>query len=178
MAGNPANVRVWETGDLYIFDPAVAYVEATHLPADIDASMHAAWKPCGLMLGDPGVELPRDIEETDLNAWQAKRYRTKFKNGKVDGNATLLEDNDVVDDLLDAEGVPGARSRRVAMVFVDSDTGWVERRFTRVPASLFVENDNQAEEVSGRPVRLRFYPDANNKIFTIQKGVPATGGGS
>lgn len=172
MPFDTTKVRVWETGDLYIFDPEVTYVAGTHLPADIDTPLHAAWLPCGLMLGDPGVELPRDIEETDLNAWQAKRYRTKFKNGKVDGNATLLEDNDVVNDLLDPEGVPGAKHRRIAMVFVDSDTGHVERRFTKVAAALFVENDNQSEEVNGRPVRIRFYPDNTNKIFTIQKGVP------
>jgi hypothetical protein len=172
MAGNGANVRVWETGDLYVFDPLITYVALTHLPADIDTALHAAWEPCGLMLGDPGVELPRDIEETDLNAWQAKRYRTKFKNGKVDGMATLLEDNDVVDDLLEPTKVPTARSRRLAMVFLDADTGWVERRFTKVPANLFVENDNQSEEPNGRPVRLRFYPDTNLDIFTIQKGIP------
>lgn len=168
-----SKVRVWETGDLFIFDPEVTYVAATHIPADIDADIHAAWLPAGLMLGDPGVELPRDIEETDLNAWQAKRYRTKFKNGKIDGNATLLEDNDVVDDLLDPSKVPTARARRVAMVFVDADTGWVERRFTKTFANLFVENDSQSEEVKGRPVRLRFYPDNTSTIFTIQKGVPA-----
>lgn len=172
MPFDTTKVRVWETGDLYIFDPAVTYVGATHLPADIDTAIHAAWLPCGLILGDPGVEMPRDIEESDLNAWQAKRYRTKFKNGKVDGNATLIEDNDVVDDLLDPTKTPTAKHRRIAMEFVDSETGWVERRFTTRPAALFVENDNQSEEANGHPVRMRFYPDNTNTIFTILKGVP------
>ncbi|WP_374159078.1 hypothetical protein ACEWX3_07600 [Mycobacterium sp. G7A2] len=166
-------VRVWETGDLYIFDPDVDYVAATHVPADIDTALHAAWLPCGLMLGDPGVEMPRDIEESDLNAWQAKRYRTKWRNGKIDGNATLLEDNDVVNDILDPEKTPHHVARYVAMLFVDSDTGWVERRFTTMRANLFAENDNHNEEPDGIPIRIRFYPDNTNKVFTVQKGIPA-----
>lgn len=173
MAGDPTNVNVWETGDLYIFDPDVEFVEATHLPATIDDPLPAQWEPAGLMQGDPGVELPRDIEETDMNAWQLKRFRTKFKNGKVDGNATLFEDNDVVNDLLAPDDVPTAKSRRVAMVFVDSDTGNVKRRFTTMPANLFVENDNHSEENNGRPVRMRFYPNSSKKVFTTQEGVPA-----
>lgn len=172
MAGDPTNVHVWETGDLYIFDPDVVYSAVTHLPADIDTALHAAWLPAGLMLGDPGVTMPRDIEETDLNAWQLKRYRTKFRNGKIDGNATLLEDNEVVDDLLDPENQPEQKSRRLAMVFVDTDTGHVERRFTKIPANLFVENDDQSDQPNGRPVRIRFYPDNTKAIFTIQKGIP------
>lgn len=173
MPFNTANVRVWETGDLYVLPKATVFVPATHIPADIDEPIPAAWEAVGLLLGDPGIELPRDIEETDMNAWQAKRYRTKWKNGKVDGNATLLEDNDVVDDLLDPESVPTAQHRYLAMEFLDIETGWIERRFTKVPAALFVENDSAAEEANGRPVRIRFYPDSNRKIFTIQKGVPA-----
>ena len=172
MAGDPTNVRVWETGDLYILDPAVTFAAATHVPADVDTALDSDWQPAGLMLGDPGIEMPRDIEETDLNAWQLKRYRTKFKNGKVDGTATLLEDNDVVDDILDPTNQPTAKARYLAMEFIDSDTGWVERRFTKAKANLFVENDNQSEEPNGRPVRLRFYPDNTGKVFTILKGIP------
>lgn len=172
MAGTPTNVRVWDTGDVYIFDPDVVYVEATHLPADIDEALHAAWLPAGLMLGDPGVAMPRDIEKTDLNAWQSKRYRTKYKNGKVDGNFTLLEHNDVTEDLISPEDVPSAHARRVAMVFVDPETGYTERRFTTRTADLWVSNDDHKEDVDGTPVEVSFYPDASNKIFTIQKGIP------
>ncbi|OKH70817.1 hypothetical protein EB72_24800 [Mycobacterium sp. SWH-M1] len=165
----PEKVHVWETGDLYILPKTTTFVTATHIPANVDTALPAAWLSAGLLLGDPGIEMPRDIEETDINAWQLKRFRTKWKNGKVDGNATLLEDNDAVLDLLDPESVPTAQMRYLCMVFVDPDTAFTERRFTKMKAALFVENDNHAEENSGRPVRIRFYPDANRKLFTIQK---------
>jgi hypothetical protein len=177
---DPTNVHVWETGDLFIFDPAASFLEATHIPTDINDAMHAAWLPAGLILGDPGIEMPRDIDETDLNAWQLKRYRTKWRNGKLNGTATLLEDNAVVDDLLNINvtggvGVtlqPAHKARRLAMVFWDSDTNYTERRFTKVPANLFVENDNKSEEPKGRPCRLRFYPNTDSEIFYIQTGTP------
>jgi hypothetical protein len=171
MAGDPANVHVWETGDLYVYDPAET--TAPTIPTDVDTALDAKWMPAGLMLGDPGAEFTRDIEETDLNAWQLKRFRTKFKNGKVDGACTLFEDNEVMDDLLDPEGVPMAKARYLAFVFVDPDTDHVERRFTTAKANVFVENDSQSEEPGGRPLRIRYYPDATAKIFTIQKSVAA-----
>ena len=171
---DPANVHVWETGDLFVFDPAVEFVPATHIPADIDADIHADWKPAGLILGDPGIELPRDIDETDLNAWQLKRYRVKWRNGKLNGTCTLLETNPVVDDLRAPTMQPAHKVRRLAMMFWDSDTGYIERRFTKVPAHLFVENDSFSEEPKGRPCRLRFFPDGDGVIFDIQTTPPPT----
>src|SRR5262245_3859915 len=171
MAGDPTKVNVWETGDLFIFDNATPFVPATHIPADVNTALNAAWKPAGLMLGDPGVQLPRSIDETDINAWQLKRFRTKFRNGKVDGNATLLEENTVTEDLLDPDMQPHQVSRYVAMEFLDSDTNYVKRRFTKAKANLFVENDTHSETpTGGRPVRMRFYPDATGKVFTTVKG--------
>lgn len=59
------------------------------------------------------------------------------------------------------------------MVFVDSDTGYTERRFTKRTSDLWVTNDNHAESVDGFPVQASLYPDSAKKIFTIQKGIPA-----
>lgn len=173
MAGTPENVRVWESGDVYIFDPTVTFVLATHIPATIDDPLHAAWLPGGLMLGDPGVEMPRDIQKTDLDAWQIKRYRTKFRGGKIDANFTVLEDNEVTEDLIAPEDQPAQKPRYLAMVFVDSDTGYTERRFTKRKSDLWVTNDNHQETVNGYPVQASLYPDSAKKIFTIQKGIPA-----
>jgi hypothetical protein len=173
MAGDPNNVRIWETGDVYVFDPEVTFSAVTHLPANIDAALHAAWLPAGLMLGDPGVEFPRDIEKTEVNSWQAKRVRTKYKNGKVDANFSLMEDNAVTEDLLDSANVPTSKKRFLAFVFVDVDTGHVERRFTKAKADCWVTNDNHPEDPDARPVECSLYPDATNAIFTIQEGIPA-----
>jgi hypothetical protein len=170
---NPDAVHVWQTGDLFVFDPAQTYNPTTSIPADIDTALSADWLPAGLMLGDPGFEIKHDIDETDLNAWQIQRFRTKFRNGRVDGTCTLYEDNPVVDDILDPEGIPTAKARYLAMVLVDSDTGHVERRFTKRTANVFVENDSQADTPKGRPMRMKFYPDTAGKIFVVQKSVEA-----
>lgn len=173
MAGTPENVRVWETGDVYIGDPDTPFVAGTHIPADIDAALPAYWVPAGLMLGDPGVEMPRDIEKIDLDAWQIKRYRTKFRGGKIDANFTVLEENDVTDDLVSLTDQPAQKPRRLAMVFVDSDTGYTKRLFTTRTADLWVTNANHQETVNGFPVQASLYPDSTKKIFVEQKGVPA-----
>lgn len=173
MAGTPENVRIWETGDVYVGDPEITYVSGTHLPGDIDDPLHAYWLPAGLMLGAPGFEMPRDITKTDLDAWQIKRYRTKFKGGKVDANFTLLEHNDVTEDLIEPDAQPSQKARRLAVVFVDSETGYTERRFTKRTSDLWVTNDNHGEDVDGFPVQASLYPDGTKKIWTIQKGIPA-----
>lgn len=171
MAGDPANVHVWTKGDLYVLDPDQDFVAATHIPADVDTPLHADWLPAGLMLGDPGFELSRDIDETDLNAWQLKRFRTVWKNGKVDGTCTLFEDNEVIEDMLDPEGVPAQKARYLAMELEDEDFGIKERRFTTAEANVFFENDSAGEEPKGRPLRMRFYPDSTAKVFKILKSV-------
>lgn len=149
---------------------------AGDLPTDIDDELDTAtdkWAPAGLMLGDPGAEFTRDIEETDLNAWQLKRFRTVWKNGKVDGACTLYEDNEVTEDLLAADEVPKQKARYLAFEFVDAEYEHRERRITKAKASIFVENDSASEEPKGRPLRIRYYPDNTGKIFTIQKGAVA-----
>jgi hypothetical protein len=172
MSGDPANVHVYVTGDVYVFNPAVSYVSATHLPADLDAPLHASWLPAGLMLGDPGVEMPRDIEKTDLNAWQKKRFKTTYKNAKKDARFTLFEDNAVTDDLIDEENVPSQKPRRLACVFVGDD-GYVKRMFTKTTADLWVTAENHKEDPDGYPVEVSLYPDSTGAIWTVQKGIPA-----
>lgn len=170
MAGDASKIRVWETGDVFIFDPDVTYSAVTHLPGDIDDDLPAAWLPAGLMLGDPGVEMPRDIEQTDVNSWQQGRVLTRYKNGKVDLNFTLLEDNDVTADLIDAANVPGPKKRRIALEFVDED-GFKERRISVIEAHLWVANDDKKQDIDGRQVTASLRPQ-NGAIWTIQEGVP------
>lgn len=170
MAGDATKIRVWETGDVFIFDPEVVFVGATHIPADIDADLHVAWLPAGLMLGDPGAEMPRDIDKTDVNSWQQGRVLTRYKNGKVDLNFTLLEDNEVTDDLVDPTAVPGPKKRYVALEFVD-DGGYKERRISKLEAHLWVPNDNRQEDVNGKQVQCSLRP-SNGLIWTIQEGIP------
>lgn len=171
MAGNQSNIRVWETGDVFIFDPEVAFVAGTHIPADIDADLHAAWLPAGLMKGDPGVEMPRDIDKTDIMSWQQGRVKVRYKNPKIDANFTLLEENDVTDVLIVPDEVPAPVQAYIALEFV-SDDGYKERRISKKKADIWVPNDNRQEDVNGTEVQCSLYPDGR-KIWVIQEGVPA-----
>lgn len=171
MAGDASNIRSWETGDVYIFDPDVTFVGATHIPGDIDDALHAAWLPAGLMLGTPGVSMARQVERTDVNSWQQGRVKEKVKNPKTDITFTLLEDNDVTADLVDATKVPGVKRRYVACVFVDED-GYVKRFISKAKVGLFVSNDNHKQDIEGREVTGSLEPVAG-AYWTLQEGVPA-----
>lgn len=171
MAGNASNIPVWLTGDVYIFDPDVAFVGATHLPVDIDAALHVAWLALGLMKGDPGVEFGREIEKTDVPSWQQGRVLTRYKNGLVNSKFNLLEENENVELIVVKDEVPAPLKTYVAYVFENED-GALERRFTKKPAHLWAATDHRQEDVNGRDVEITYYPDGR-KIFTIQEGVPA-----
>lgn len=171
MAGDASNIRVWETGDVFIFDPtAGAYDPATDVPASIDSNLSADWLPAGLMLGTPGVGMNRQIERTDVNSWQQGRVLERIKNPKVDITFTLLEDNEVTADLIDPAAVPAIRKRYVALEFVD-DEGYKRRWISKAEVRLFVATDNQEQDVNGREVTGSLQP-VNGEYWTIQEGVP------
>jgi hypothetical protein len=170
MPGDQANIRVWETGDVFIFDPDIVFVSGTHVPTDIDADLHVAWLPAGLMKGDPGVEMPREIDKTDVPSWQQGRVLTRYKNAKVDANFNLLEDNEATEILVSPEDVPRPVKTHIALEFV-TDDGFKERRISRKPAHIWIPNDNKQEDVNGRDVQCSLYPDGR-KLWTIQEGIP------
>ena len=171
MAGDASNIRVWETGDVFIFDPEVAFVEATHVPTTIDTALGADWLPAGLMLGTPGVGMARSIDRTDVNSWQQGRVKERVKNPKVDITFTLLEDNDVTADLVDAASVPSLKYRYVALEFTEDETGVVKRYFSKAKVGLFVSNDNVEQDINGREVTGSLEP-VSGTYWTIQEGVP------
>lgn len=170
MAGDASNIPVLVTGDVYIFDPEVPYVAATHNPATISAALNVNWLAAGLMKGDPGVDMPRSIDKTDVNSWQQGRVLTRYKNGKVDAKFNLLEDNDVMDILLDPESVPHVVKTYMLLEFAHED-GSLERRISKKPAHFWVTSDAKQEEVNGRDVEVTLYP-AGTSIWTIQEGIP------
>lgn len=170
MAGDASNIRSWETGDVFIFDPDVIFDADDHVPANIDAALPAQWLPAGLMLGSPGVAMNRQIERTDVNSWQQGRVKEKVKNPKVDINFTVLEDNDVTADLVDAAKVPGIKKRYVACEFVDED-GYVRRWISKAKVALFVATDNQEQDINGREVTGTLEPVAG-EYWIIQEGIP------
>ncbi len=171
MAGDASNIQVWETGDVYIFDPDVTYAAATHSPADIDTDLHASWLPAGLMMGTPGVAMNRQIERTDVMSWQQGRVKERVKNPKVDIEFNLLEDNDVTADLTDPANVPAVKYRYVALEFVN-DEGYKKRWVSLAKVGLFVATDNQEQDINGRTVTGALEPVAG-AYWLIQEGTPA-----
>lgn len=171
MAGDASNIRVWETGDVYIYDPAETYDAATDVPATIDAAIGADWLPAGLMLGTPGVGMARSIERTDVNSWQQGRVKERVKNPKVDITFTLLEDNEVTADLVDDAAVPSIKYRYVALVFTEDETGIVKRYFSKAKVGLFVSTNNIEQDINGREITGSLEPVAG-EYWVIQEGVP------
>ena len=171
MAGDASNIRVWETGDVYIFDPAEAYSSSTDVPANISAALGSDWLPAGLMLGTPGVGMARSIERTDVNSWQQGRVKERVKNPKVDITFTLLEDNEVTEDLVDDAAVPSIKYRYVALVFTEDETGIVKRYFSKAKVGLFVATNNIEQDINGREITGSLEPVAG-EYWTIQEGVP------
>jgi hypothetical protein len=170
MAGDASNIRVWETGDVFLLEPGTPYVEGDHLPANIDAALSGDWIPAGLMMGAPGVAMARSIERTDVNSWQQGRVKERVKNPKVDISFMLLEDNEIVDYLVDPAAVPGIKKLHVALEFVD-DEGYKKRWISKAPVDLFVSADNQEQDINGREVTGTLVP-VQGDYWTIQAGLP------
>lgn len=173
MAGDASNIKVWETGDVYIFDPQKTYDAATAIPADVGTPLHVGtdWKPCGLMMGDPGVGMTRSVERTDVNSWQQGRVLERVKNPKSDISFTLLEDNETTLWLVGQEDVPSVKKAHIVCEFVD-DNGHVKRWFSLAEVRLFVATDNQTQDVKGREVTGSLVPVAG-KYWKIQQTAPA-----
>jgi hypothetical protein len=165
MAGDATKIKVLDSGDVYVWDPATTYAPATAKPADTTTALNAGWKPCGLMLGDPGVAMTRSIERTDVNSWQQGRVLERLKNPKVDINFTLLEDNAVTLDLVGQEDVPTVKMRYLLLEFMD-DSGAKERWVTLAEARLFVASDAMTQDVKGREITASLVPVAG-KYWTI-----------
>jgi hypothetical protein len=174
MAGDASNIRVWETGDVFIFDPAETYNPATSPPANIDAALSGDWLPAGLMMGTPGVGMARSIERTDVMSWQQGRVKERVKNPKVDITFTLLEDNAVTEDLVDEAAVPSVKYRYVALVFTEDETGIVKRYISKAKVGLFVSTNNVEQDINGREITGSLEPVAG-EYWTVQEGVPAGG---
>jgi hypothetical protein len=168
MAGDASNIRVWETGDVFLLTPGVTYAAGDHLPATVDAALDADWLPAGLMMGAPGVAMARSIERTDVMSWQQGRVKERTKNPKVDITFNLLEDNTIVDYLVDPAAVPSVKKLHVALDFID-DGGYRKRWISKAPVDLFVSADNQEQDINGREVTGTLVPVAG-EYWTIQTG--------
>jgi hypothetical protein len=171
MAGDASKIPVWLTGDAYIFDPAIPFVAATHIPADIATPLNVNWLPLGLMKGDPGAEFTRDIDKTDVPSWQQGRVLTRYKNGKVDGTLNLLEENSTIELIVQKAKVPVPLKAYVAYVF-QNENGALEKRFTKAKAHVWAATDHRQEDVNGREIQISYYP-VGTDIFTILEGTPA-----
>lgn len=171
MPGDASNIPVLLTGDVYMFDPDVPFVEATHMPADIDTDLAVQWLPMGLMKGDPGVAQPRTIDKTDVGSWQQGRVLTRYKNGKIDANFNLLERNVNVLKAINPTKVPRPVQTYLAFVYMH-ENGTVERDITLKPAHIWVPADNRQEDVNGTDIECSLYPDGQD-IYLHHEGIPA-----
>jgi hypothetical protein len=172
MAGDATQIKVWDSGDVYIWDPAKPFVAATGTPKDTTAALPADWKPAGLMLGDPGVGMSRSVERTDVNSWQQGRVLERIKNPKADLAFTLLEDNATVMELVAQEDVPSVKKRYILLDFLD-DAGNRKLWVSLAEVRLFVSTDNQTQDVKGREITGSLVPVAGKYWKILEGKAPA-----
>ena len=177
MAGDATKVKVWDSGDVLIFDPAVTLVPATHHPASIAAAWAVQWRYFGLMLGDPGMDYGRAFEEKSVSAWKYGKVKKRRRDFALTVKFSLLEDNAIVDEVLDPGSsatdivVPKVARRFIAFQTV-ADDGTGERRISRVKADIWIPNDFKKEDPAAREVECDIYPDTNGSLFVRQIGTP------
>ncbi|MFD3517703.1 hypothetical protein [Streptomyces sp. NPDC058657] len=171
MAGDTANVRLWEGADFY-----VAPVGTT-APTDIVTALAPAWKPVGL-LSEDGASESRDQDTADHYAWGGKLVRTTKSKHKRQIKVTCLEENAVAFGLIN----PGSTA---------STTGGVTTRVIKVPktdprAMLLVLRDGEItkrrvlprgevievgettfsdSELSAYELTINIYPAADDTLY-------------
>ncbi|AMU39242.1 hypothetical protein A3N99_02830 [Mycobacteroides abscessus] len=178
MAGDAKNIRVWDAGDVLIYDDAAPYVPATHNPATVDDDFGTFWDFVGMLLGDPGFTLDREFETKVTNAWRYGKVKKRRKNFGLTYKFSLLEDNTLTYELVNPGStatdvrVPLIKQKRLAFQTI-ADDGYIERRITKLPCDLWVTQDFFKEDPEAREVEADIYPDTAGSLFYRQVGIPA-----
>lgn len=100
MAGNPANVKIWEDADVRILKPADITAPDTFsslIPANVTAAWDDAWLLAGLLDGSDGFGESREWDETEHTAWGYGLIKVSSRNFKMTRKFTALEANAVTD---------------------------------------------------------------------------------
>lgn len=177
MAGNPANVKIWEDADVRILKPSAIVGPATYeslLPLDIDAEWDPAWLLAGLLDGSDGFGETREWDETEHTAWGYGLIKISSRNFKMTRTFTALEANAVTDYLYSqndtASKVKISKAAEVYLGFeTTADDATKERLITVVPARVRAPESNRNEEdLASRQFTCNIFPNSDKELFNRQ----------
>ena len=86
MAGNPANVKIWEDADVRILKPSDITAPDTFaslLPTNVTAAWDDAWLLAGLLDGSDGFGESREWDDTEHTAWGYGLIKVSSRNFKM-----------------------------------------------------------------------------------------------
>lgn len=174
MAGNPANVKIWEDADVRILKPSDITAPDTFeslLPADVDAVWDDAWLLAGLLDGSDGFGESREWDETEHTAWGYGLIKVSSRNFKMTRKFTALEANAVTDYLYS----PGDTATKVivakpAYVYLGfettADDASKERLITTMPSRVTAPESNRNEEdLASREFTCNIFPNTAKELF-------------
>ncbi|CAM3038616.1 hypothetical protein SKPI104516_15485 [Skermania piniformis] len=145
MGGEPRNVDIWDSADVWIHRTAGVTDVADIVPASIeiefDAVPDADWELVGLLNGEDGFAETVEFDESSYNAWGYGEILKSFRNRRLERKFTALERN-AVTAYLESPGdtdthVVDAKPARVYLGFeTRTDDGKTKRRITTVPSTV------------------------------------------
>jgi hypothetical protein len=178
MAGDPANVHLWIEADVLVYPGPT--LPTGDIPADITApwvTTTGKWGYFGLLVGDDGIDIQRQWDETDIPAWGYGTIIVASKNFKSNGKVSAREENPIVQSVL----WPGSTDTtyvvpKPAHMFVGIEkrgsNGEVRRLISKRPARLWIPNDKDVEGTNAPyEVNMRFFPNAARELFLAQKSL-------
>ncbi len=167
MAGDTENIRIWETGDVYVGDVG------TPAPTDVESALDAGWEPLGVLHED-GLTEGYDADETEHWTWNAGLGRKTVNHEVHSKKVIALEDTDLVWQLLHpgstSEESGGITTRttkrhvnsRKAFLFEKTDGTVISRKvFPNGEAFQDGEVTSNGQDMAGFPLMVVAYEDEN-----------------
>lgn len=183
MGGQPANVDIWDSADVWIHraikqgggEWTLDEIKPTSVEQSFDAVSGAEWELVGLLNGESGFAETVEFDESQYNAWGYGEIKRSFRNRRLQRVFQALERN-AVTEYLESPGdtdeyVIDAKPARVFIAFeVRSDDGKVKRRISTVPATIMSggRTDNE-QDMSSVEYTATIFPDAQKRRFLKQE---------
>ena len=177
MAGNPANVKIWEDADVRILKPSSITESATLeslIPTSVDDDWDDAWLLAGLLDGSDGFGESREWDESEHTAWGYGLIKVSSRNFKMTRKFTALEANTVTDYLYSPGDTAGkvivAKPAQVYLGFeTTADDSTKERLITTMPSRVTAPESNRNEEdLASREFTCNIFPNTAKELFIRQ----------
>jgi hypothetical protein len=178
MSGTPENAAVWADGAVYV--AFLADTPSPTNPADIDAAFGADWDGIGLLDGEAGIGLDREMDETRHYAWGHGVIKTTRRNELHTFTFTAVEGFDKNGTLyrLAFPGststsviLPGKNIERVAIAFEVGEGDRKQRFISSYEAEVVPDGTINLNEtdLSQIAFRVTVYADPDtDELYTRQ----------